>query len=118
MPEELTPDSLTVYNNIVNGQHDFLNNPFGKPSSINKILKPNDFCVATIGVLIPKPSNCAAVPRAVFSFDEKEIYRACDNQTNELISTDSNLSIGLKLEYYNQRKFIAQADACAIIPFG
>ena len=117
LPEELTPDSLTVYNNIVNGQHDFLNDPLKNSTSINKTLNPREYFVVTTGTLTAKPSNCSPVPRAIFFYDEG-LYRDCDRPINEKISTDSNLAIGLKLEYYNQRKFIAPEDGCATIPVG
>lgn len=117
LPEELTPDTATVYNNIVNGPHDFLDSPLDNPSTLNKTLQPHEFCVVTIGVLTRQPTNCAAVPRAVFSHDTKALYQACDRQINEAISSGPQLEIGIKLEYYNQRKFIAPEDGCAVIPF-
>lgn len=118
LPEELTPDTATLYNNILNGQHDFLNTPLDNPSVLNKTLKPDEYCVVTIGALTPKPSNCAPVPRAVFSHDKRELYQACDGQINQAISTNPQLEIGVKLEYYYKRKFIAPEDGCALIPFG
>jgi hypothetical protein len=125
LPEELSPDTATIYNNIVNGQHDFLNTPLENSNTLYKTLKPEEYCVVTIGVLIPKSSNCAAVPRAVFSPDNKGQYDACDRHIstqpedeNKAISIDPLLELGVKLEYYNQRKFIAPEDGCAIIPFG
>jgi hypothetical protein len=118
LPEELTPDTATIYNNIVNGQHDFLNTPLDNHSVINRTLDPGEYCVITIGTLTPKPSNCAPVPRAIFSQDTKGVYQGCDRHSNEEISTDPQLEIGVKLEYYNQRKFIAPEDACTVIPFG
>ena len=118
LPAVLTPDTATIYNNIVNGKHVFLNTPLANPAIINKTLIPGEFCVVTIGTLTPKPSNCAPVPRAVFSHDTKQLYQACDRQINEGITTDPQLEIGVKLEYYNQRKFIAPEDGCTVIPFG
>jgi len=118
VPEELTPDTATLYNNILNGQHDFLNTPLDNPSVLNKTLNSGEYCVVTIGVLIPKPTNCAAVPRAVFSYDNKGLYQACDPQLNQAILTNPPLEIGVKLEYYNQRKFIEPEDGCTVIPFG
>lgn len=118
VPKELTPDTATIYNNILNGQHDFLNTPLSTPYVLNKTLDPGEFCVVTIGVLTQRPTNCAAVPRAVFSHDNKALYQTCDWQKNQAISTDPTLEIGVKLEYYNQRKFIAPEDGCAVIPFG
>ena len=88
LPEELTPDTATLYNNIVNGQHDFLNSPLANSKILNKTLHSGEYCVVTIGVLIPKPSNCAAVPRAIFSPENKELYQACDRQINQAISTN------------------------------
>lgn len=118
VPEELTPDTATIYNNILNGQHDFLNAPLDGSDSLNKTLQPDEFCVVTIGILTRQPSNCAAVPRAIFSFDKQGLYETCDREINEEIVTDPQLEIGVKLEYYNQRKFIAPEDGCAVIPFG
>lgn len=118
LPEELTPDTATLYNNIVNGQHDFLNSPLANPHTINKILEPGEYCVVTIGILIVKPANCAAVPRAVFSHDNIGLYSACHRQTNQALSTDPQLEIGVKLEYYYKRKFISPDDGCSVIPFG
>ena len=118
LPEELTPDTADIYNNIVNGQHDFLNSPLDNAETLTKTLNPGEFCVVTVGTLTPKPSNCAAVPRAIFSHDNTALYTACDRQKNPSISTDAHLELGVKLEYYNQRKFISPEDGCAVIPFG
>lgn len=118
LPEELTPDTATIYNNIVNGQHNFLNTPLDKPSVVNKVLDPGEYCVITIGTLTPKPSNCAPVPRAIFSHDTMGAYQGCVRLSNEKISTGPQMDIGVKLEYYNQRKFIAPEDGCVVIPFG
>ena len=87
LPEELTPDTATVYNNIVNGQHDFLNAPLQNSCVLNKTLNPGEFCVITIGTLTPQPSNCAPVPRAVFSHDTESLYEACDSEINQKICT-------------------------------
>lgn len=118
LPENLTPDTATVYNNIVNGQHNFLNAPleYSKPRS--KTLQSGEYCIVTVGVLIPKPSHCAAVPRAVFSHDSLGLYLTCNRQPNPAISTQPQLEIGVKLELYNQRKFLPQEDGCIVIPFG
>lgn len=118
LPEELTPDTATLYNNIVNGPHEFLNAPLKNAKPFKKILQPDEFCVVTIGVLIPRPFNCAAVPRAVFSHDSTALYQACERQVNLAISTKPQLEIAVKLELYNDRKFIAPEDGCVVIPFG
>lgn len=118
LPEELTPDTATIYNGIVNGQHDYLNTPLDNPSVIDKLLNPGDYCVVTIGVLIQKPASCAAVPRAIFSHDNKGPYQDCDRLPNQAISTVPQLEIGVKLEYYYKRKFMPPEDGCAVIPFG
>jgi hypothetical protein len=62
LPEELTPDTATLYNNIVNEQHDFLNSALANSKILNKTLHSGEHYVVTIGVLIPKPSNSAAIP--------------------------------------------------------
>ena len=118
LPEELTPDTATLYNNIVNGPHAFLDAPLSLPDGFQKTLLPGDFCVVTIGILIAEPANCAAVPRAVFSFDNQEQYRTCDRLENPAVSSSPPLEIGVKLEYYKNRKFLPPEDHCAIIPFG
>ena len=104
LPEELTPDTATIYNNIVNGQHDFLNHPLTNQNIINRSLKYGEFIVVTIGVLIPKPSNCAAVPRAVFTEDTNELYSKCENQINQLLMSKSSFEIGVKLEILQSKK--------------
>lgn len=118
LPEALTPDTATLYNNIVNGPHDFLDVCLDVPQVLNKTLQPGAFCVVTFGVLIPKPANCAAVPRAVFAFETSELYRACERHLNPAISTVPELEIGVKLEYYYKRKFIPPEDGCVVIPCG
>ena len=118
VPKELTPDTATIYNNVLNGQNDFLNTPLDNPSVLNKILNPDEYCVVTIGVLIPKPTNCAAVPRAIFSHDHKGLYQTCERKINKAISTIPQLAIGVKLEYYYKRKFITPEDGCVVISFG
>lgn len=117
LPEKLTPDTATIYNNIVNGQHDFLNTPLDNPGVVNKTLNPGEYCVITIGTLTPKPSNCAPVPRAIFSRENIGLYNACEILKNQGISSGT-LELGVKLEYYKERKFIAPEDACVVIPFG
>lgn len=118
LPEELTPDTADIYNNIVNGQHDFLNAPIDSSGVLTKKLDPGEYCVVTIGTLTPQPSDCAAVPRAIFSQDSSSLYLACDKAINEAISTGPQLELQIKLEYYYDRKFITPEDGCAVIPFG
>jgi hypothetical protein len=118
LPQELTPDTATVYNNIVTGLHNFLNTPLDKSHLTIKSLNAGEYCVVTIGVLAPRSTNCAAVPRAVFSYDNQDMYSTCDRQLNQSISTYPQLEIGVKLEYYYNRKFIAPEDGCSVIPFG
>ena len=118
LPERLTPDTATIYNNVVNGQRDFLSLSLEEANIIEKTLNSGEYTVVTIGVLIPKPTKCAAVPRAIFSYDDKELYHMCDQQKNSVFSTKPHLEIGVKLEYYNQRKFIPPEDGCVTIPFG
>ena len=117
LPEILTPDTATIYNSIVNGQHDYLNAPLASPSTGNKTLHPGEFRVVTIGTLTPIPSNCAPVPRAVFSYETAGLYEACDPLINEAISAGPEFELGVKLEYYYKRKFIAPEDGCVVIPF-
>ena len=118
LPKELTPDTATIYNNIVNGQRDFFNTSLDTPYILSDTLQAHEFCVVTIGVLFPKSTTCDAVPRAVFSHDDKGLYDTCDVQKNSAISGDPRFEIGLKIELYNQRKFIPPEDGCVIIPFG
>ncbi len=118
LPEELTPDTATVYNNIVNGTHDFLNAPLHQSSTISKTLKANELCMVTIGTLTQLPSSCSVVPRAVFSHDSLNRYAPCEKFINQEIPTNPLVEIGVKLEYYNRRKFIGPEDDCMIIPFG
>jgi len=117
-PKELTPDTATLTNTIVSGENDFLKSPLDKPYAFNKILKPNEYCVITMGTLYSGSSNCEVIPRAVFSPSDRELYGACDTQINRSISVDPQLEIRIKLEFYNQRKFIAPEDHCTIIPCG
>ena len=118
LPRELTPDTATIYNNIVNGEHDYLYRALDDPNAFTQTIAPGEFCVVTIGVLHTKPSNCAAVPRGVISHDSIHLYTTCDRLTNNRISGDPRLAIGAKLEYYYKRKFISPEDGCVIIPFG
>ena len=118
LPEELTPDTATIYNGIVNGSHDFLNDPLNNTRLIEKTLEPEGYCVVTIGVLIQKPASCAAVPRAVFSHDGAAQYHSCDQHQNQLITSGAQFQIGAKLEYYFERKFIPPDDGCVVIPIG
>lgn len=117
LPEDLTPDTATVYNGIVNGQHHFLDSPINDPTLSKRTLNPGEFCVVTIGSLTPKPSNCAAVPRAIFSTESAVLY-TCDELQNQALSSHSRLELFVKIEYYNQRKLIAPGDGCVVIPFG
>ncbi len=117
-PKELTPDTITLTNTIVSGEDDFLKSPLNTPYTLNKTLKPNEYCVITLGTLYSGSSNCEVLPRAVFSHSNRELYDACDTQINQAISTDLQLEIGIKLEFYKQRKFIAPEDHCTVIPCG
>ena len=117
LPQRLTPDTPTIYNSIVNGAHDYLYSPIDNPATLSLNLDPGDFCVITIGVLHTSPSNCAAVPRGAFSSDSVSLYKACDRMENGAMSIDWDKGLGVKLEYYNNRKFIAPEDGCVVIPF-
>ena len=118
LPGELTPDTSTVYNNIVNGTHDFLNAPLKNTKEIKKTLQPDDICLVTIGVLIQKPANCAAVPRAVFSLNGTTPDLECERQNNEGLPDKMHSEVGIKLEYYYNRKFVPPDDGCVVIPIG
>ena len=116
--DQLTPDPATIYNSIVNGQHDFLNTPLENPYTLDMTLYEGQYKVITIGVLMKIPSNCAAVPRAIFSHENFELYTNCTHQINDTVSTDPQYVLGLKLEIYNKRKFIPPEDDCIVIPIG
>ncbi len=125
LPKEQTPNTATLYDRIINGFDDFIKTCLDNPYIINKTLKPGENCEITIGTLYPSPTNCGVVPRAVFSHDNKGLYHACDRQLparsaggNQPISSDPQFEIGVKLEFYNQRKFIGPEDHCTVIPFG
>ena len=118
LPEYLTPDTAAIYNNIVFPDHEFLNSPLDSAHAMNRKLAPGEFCVMTYGVLISQPANCAAVPRAVFSHDTRELYEACDGLVNQALSSDPELEIRVKLEYYYKRKFSGPDDGCVVIPVG
>lgn len=118
LPEELTPDTARIYNNITTGDDDFLNTFSDNPQLLNKTINPGEYCVVTVATLNPNPKNCNAVPRAIFSYKNKDLYQTCEGQINEAISTDPQLEISLKLEFYKERKFIEPDDGCVIIPFG
>lgn len=118
VPEALTPDTATVYNNVLNGQHEFLNRSLDASYVLNRRLEPTEFCVVTIVVLSQTPVKCAAVPRAIFTYDDIALYNACELVVNDEIKTDPQFEIGVKLEYYKQRKFIPPDDGCVVIPFG
>ncbi len=116
VPKELTPDTATIYNNILNGQHDFLNSPLDTPYVLHKTLNPGEYSVVTIGVLTQMPANCTAVPRAIFSNDTRGLLKTCDRAINQDITLNPLLNINVKLEYFNQRKFVGSADGCVVIP--
>lgn len=118
LPKELTPDSATIYNGIVNAEHEFLYRCLDNPGISKYTLQPKEFCVVTIGALIGGSTNCDAVPRAVFSFDDAMLYETCDHLVNQTMSTVPEQELAVKLEYYKQRKFITPEDGCAVIPFG
>ena len=117
-PNELTPDTATLTNTIVSGESDFLKSPLDNPYTLDRILNPGEYCVITMGTSYSGSSNCEVLPRAVFSHANRELYDACNTQINQAISVDPQLEIGIKLEFYNQRKFIAPEDHCTIIPCG
>ena len=118
LPEELTPDTATLRNTIIGGSEDYFKTDMTDPNSLNKTLKPGEYCVVTVGTLYPGKSNCEVIPRAIFSRDNMGLYEACDRQLNQIIPTDVKVELGVKLEYYNQRKFIPPEDGCVVIPFG
>jgi len=115
-PKELTPDTATLHNNF-DGLAGFMVNCLDNPSVLDTTLAPGEYCVVTLGIITPMPSLCESVPRAVFSHDSISLYQACDRQENPAIATELQLEIGLKVEFYNQRKFIAPEDGCSVIPF-
>ncbi len=74
LPKELTPDTITLYNNIFEGLHPFLDTCLNNPSSINKILEPGEQHVITIGTLTPDPPTCGVFPTMLFARENGFLY--------------------------------------------
>lgn len=118
LPKELTPDTATLYNNIVSASDDFLKSPLDNAYVLNKTLNPGEYCVITIGAQYLGSSNCGVFANALFTQDNKELYLNCGSQINQEISTNPQLEIGVKLGYYYDHNFGHPPDSCDIIPCG
>lgn len=97
LPQELTPDSVTLYNNITNGLDDFLHNCLDRPYLFYKSLKPQEKCVITFGTFYAQPNNAGIVPTALFAKESKQLYNNCDSLINTGISGNYRLRLALKL---------------------
>ena len=117
LPEALTPDTATIYNGLF-GIEDILSIADQGPPVLDKTLAPGEYCVVTIGVLNHATSNCGVVPRGVFAYEDQELYVNCDRLNNPNYKSHPQLDLAIKLEFYNQRKFLPPEDHCSIIACG
>jgi len=114
LPKELTPDTAALINNITNGLGNFLDRCLDTPYILNKTLEPGEKCVVTFGTLYSRPTNCGVVPNALFAQGDSDNFQACDSLMNQDKSTDPQLALGLKLDFYSGRS----PFACILIPCG
>ncbi|MDB4727897.1 hypothetical protein OAF63_03825 [Saprospiraceae bacterium] len=116
LPKEFTPDTATLYGIIADGLGDFLNKCLENPYTLNKTLEPNEYIVITIGVLFSGSTKCSALPRAVFTQSDGHNFQACDSQMNLDKSTNPQLALGVKLDFYSGKG--STPVTCILYPFG
>ena len=116
LPKELTPDTATLYNNITDGLGNFLDRCLDDPFILNKTLEPGEKNVVTFGTLYSRPTNCGVVPNVLFAQSDNDNFQACDSLMNQDKSTDPQLALGLKLDFYLPR--VRSPFACTLIPCG
>ena len=119
LPKELTPDketwdsmSYVLGNNywVYKELSDFFERGLNPPYILNETLEPGEKCDITIGTLYPKPPKISGVlPNALFSQNNIGLYHECDSLINQDYSTNSQLSLWLKLVF---------KESCMIIPCG
>ena len=114
LPKELTPDTAALINVITNGLGNFLDRCLDTPYILNKTLEPGEKSVVTFGTLYSRPTNCGVVPNALFAQGDSDNFQACDSLMNQDKSTDPQLALGLKLDFYSGRS----PFACILIPCG
>ncbi len=119
LPKELTPDketwdsmSYVLGNNywVYKELSDFFERGLNPPYILNETLEPGEKCDITIGTLYPRPTKISGVlPNALFSQNNRGLYHECDSLINQDYSTNSQLSLWLKLVF---------KESCTIIPCG
>lgn len=83
---------------------------------ISEILKPGEKTVFAIGSLRPSPAKiCVVIPNSLFTNDVSRIYPECDWKMREQSSTNSQIELGLKLDYCHKD---GNAANCTIISCG
>lgn len=116
LPEELTPDTATLYGIIADGLADFLDRCLENPFTLNKTLEPGEYTVITIGTLLPNSSKCAALPRAVFAQNDEHNFQRCDSRINQDKSTNPQFALGVKLDFYSGKG--STPETCLLHPCG
>ena len=83
---------------------------------ISKILKPGEKSVFAISSLRPSPAMiCAVIPNSLFTNDVSKIYPECEWKMQGQYSTNSQINLGLKLDYCHKD---GKAANCTIISCG
>ena len=116
LPQELTPDTPTLYGKITEETGDFLDSCLENPYILNKTLEPGEYTVITIGTLFSSAPKCAALPRAVFTQSDVRKFQACDNRMLQKNSTLLQLALGVKLDFYSGKG--PKPETCILIPCG
>ena len=103
-PEEVRSGEITfdheTYELGKNALKVFFDNGLTPPSIFAKNLKPGERQEIAIGSLYPRPPKFEAVlPNELFTGDRAQNNANCIGSENIIASTDSTVSIGLKLVY-------------------
>lgn len=111
LSEEWTLDGVTISDSLINKIPNYL-----KQRKLNKTLKPGEETIFAIGTLRPSPAKiCVVLPNELFLNDRSNLYTDCDWQMNKRNTTNSQIEIGLKLDYSDKK---GESTNCIIIPCG
>ena len=111
LPKEWTYDGVTISDSLINEIPNYTDERI-----INEILKPGEKSVFAFGSLRPSPAKiCVVIPNSLFTNDVSRIYPECDWKMREQYSSNSQIELGLKLDYCHKD---GNAANCTIISCG
>jgi hypothetical protein len=105
LPKEWALDGVEITESMINELPKYIDKPL-----LNETIEPGEKIVVAIGTLRPVPTNCSPIPNVLFTYSNSDNFKACDSLMNQDKSANSQLVLGVKLDYCGGR--------CIIIPCG